>query len=173
MRAWAPVLLFSAACGPAAEPALDPEPTAGPRSAPVDLSAFAASAPLFPGEGAPIVPCGVGGVILEADALEVRTALCDPADVELPLPAFQGRTRLLGTLTHDALIADGGVGHVALTLDGAAIWEHEVPIPSAAAYVPIDVALPGDVGPHALLGLHVHNHGANAWRVHGLVLASP
>lgn len=129
------------------------------------------SSPPFPAEGPAIVGCGPGGVIVEQDTVEVRTAYCDPADLEMELPVDVPRGAVLGlTITHDVLIADGGEAHLAVLIDDDVVWENHTPLPAAAAYLHDDVTLDRRFAAGARLRLHVHNHGSNTYTLHGLTL---
>jgi hypothetical protein len=68
--------------------------------------------------------------------------------------------------THSALAArTPGEAHVRIDLDGDVLLDRAVPIPSPDA-IDLDTVTPTrDHAAGALLRVHLHNHGANNWRV--------
>lgn len=60
--------------------------------------------------------------------------------------------------------------HAALLLDDEVLWQRDVPIPSPADLYDVTVPLPRELPPGAEVGLHLHNHGANQWRVQPLLI---
>ena len=60
--------------------------------------------------------------------------------------------------------------HVALLLDGELLWQRDVPIPNPADLYDTTVTVPREVQAGSRLVLHLHNHGANQWRVQPLLV---
>ena len=61
-------------------------------------------------------------------------------------------------------------GHMAVSIDGAVVWEEHVEIPSAASVYTERVLLNQSFRRGSELVLHLHNHGTNEWRVTGIEL---
>jgi hypothetical protein len=53
--------------------------------------------------------------------------------------------------------------HVALSLDGAIIWEEDIDIPSGAAIFDTRFVAPSDAPAGSKVEYHLHNHGFNTW----------
>jgi len=68
---------------------------------------------------------------------------------------------VIGTL--DA--SEPALAHLAVWLEDSVLWETEVPIPAASEMYEVELPLPHAASPGALLGLHLHNHGFNSWRL--------
>lgn len=156
------LLLLSALLGGACAP----EPPAGP----VDLALAeawalvpAADDPFGPPEG---VVCSPRGVVVETGVIEIQTDLCPWATLRQPLQADAAAGDALELFAfHGPLAApEPAAGVMALTLGGEPIWSVEVPIPwPDGVYLETWTAEePWAAGEELLL--HVHNHGANAWR---------
>jgi hypothetical protein len=130
--------------------------------------------PLVDVEGPAIVACGQGGLLSEGTSLEIRTAWCDPADVMAPLPAdVVAGARLDLTLVHSALVADGGQAHFAVFVGDELVWEQHTPLPAPAAFLAPRVALRHAHAAGEPVVVHVHNHGSNAYTIHGLRFLPP
>lgn len=102
------------------------------------------------------------------EVLDVDTADCPYLAASQPslAPVFPG-DRLSILAWHQALASTepDAEGHMALVVDGALIWEIAVPIPgSADIYEPV-VEMDSEVPEGAQVAVHVHNHGANTWRL--------
>lgn len=125
-------------------------------------------------EGPSLVACGQGGLLPEGDSLEIRTAWCDPADVTAPLPVdVTAGTRLDLTLSHSALVADGGEAHFAVLVGDELVWEARTTLPAPAAFLAPRVALQRAHVAGEPVVVHVHNHGSNAYAIHGLRFLPP
>ena len=117
------------------------------------------------------VDCEQGtGWLVEDDALEVRTEFCNYLSISqnslLDLPAG---TELEFALSHSALNFDApALGHFAISVAGTTIWEVSVDIPSDSNIIKPTITLPIDVERGDPIGVHLHNHGDNAWTVHSL-----
>jgi hypothetical protein len=107
-------------------------------------------------------------------SLEIRTAWCDPADVTAPLPVdVTAGTRLDLTLSHSALVADGGEAHFAVFVGDELVWEARTTLPAPAAFLAPRVALQRAHVAGEPVVVHVHNHGSNAYAIHGLRFLPP
>ncbi len=102
------------------------------------------------------------------EVLDVDTADCPYLAASQPsLAPIQAGDRLSVLAWHQALASTepDAAGHMALVVDGALIWEITVPIPgSADIYEPV-VEMDSEVPEGAQVAVHVHNHGANTWRL--------
>ncbi|MCB9680828.1 MAG: hypothetical protein H6733_05085 [Alphaproteobacteria bacterium] len=103
----------------------------------------------------------------EDGALEVQTGACPYLYVvQADVADLQPGDRLVGAVWHaDLDAASPAQGHVALLVGDRVVWERTVDIPGAAAAYDVDVVLPDDLPTGAPLGVHLHNHGYNAWKV--------
>lgn len=130
--------------------------------------------PFAGAEGAAIVDCGPGGVLAEGRSLEIRTGACDPADVATTLPAaVPAGTVFEATLSHAALVADGGEAHFAVVVGDEVVWEQRTNLPAPAAFLAPRATLARAHAAGERVVVHVHNHGTNVYSVHGLRLSSP
>lgn len=134
--------------------------------------------PFVDDEGPAVVPCAAGGVIHEDAHVEIRTEWCDPADLALPLEHdVPAGTLMVVELSHAALFADGGEVHLAVVVgDGAQreiVFHRAQALPVAPAYVHERVPLTRDHVAGERVVVHVHNHGSNAYTLHGLRFTSP
>jgi hypothetical protein len=104
---------------------------------------------------------------VEEGLLEVDTGLCGYLTVGQPIghPLNAGDV-LTATLVHDALVApEPAEAHVAVGLDGRLLWEATVAIPSSATVRGLELVVDERTPAGAELTLHLHNHGANNWRM--------
>jgi hypothetical protein len=117
------------------------------------------------------LPCTPPAFVLEQDpagssTLEVRTDVCNFLTLQQParVPIRRGDTlRLL--LWHNTLASlESAQAYAAVSIAGAIVWSVDVAIPSAAvSYTPTWRASK-NIPEGSLVLLHIHNHGANAWR---------
>lgn len=117
------------------------------------------------------VECERGtGWLVEEDALEIRTDSCNYASLTqeslLNIPA--GTTLELALSHSDLIFGDAAEAHVALTIAGVTVWEQAIAIPSDSAVIREDLVLDFDIAQRDSIELHLHNHGSNAWTIHGL-----
>lgn len=102
------------------------------------------------------------------EVLDVDTADCPYLSAGQPslAPILPG-DRLSILAWHQALASTEpeAEGHMALIVDSVLIWEVYVPIPASAdIYQPV-VEMDSEVPEGAQVAVHVHNHGANTWRL--------
>ena len=113
------------------------------------------------------IDCSVTSFRIESEQLEVETDLCNYAFVEFDL--LQNVPK--GTpadllLLHTGLWApEPASAHTALLIDGVIFWEQEVSIPASAEFFFYEGEFPIDASEGSSVQLHVHNHGANDWRL--------
>jgi len=110
----------------------------------------------------------------EYEGLEIDTTGCNYLSLTQPLVLALTKGEPLSLLAwHQTLIADEGddsetgetiTGHMALLIDGAMVWEIEVPIPADAGLYEVTVEAPADAPQGAPTILHLHNHGYNTWQ---------
>ena len=111
--------------------------------------------------------CALGSPRIEDGTLEFETDDCLLFWVGVPLTgAVRAGERLRLVRTHSALVSrTPGDAHVRVDLDGDVLLDRTVPIPSSDA-IDVDSVSPArDHAAGALLRVHLHNHGANNWRV--------
>ena len=139
-------------------------------SALVELDGFetveAIADPLADHRPAQIVcPPAAWGV--EDGALEVQTGVCNylalsqATEVDLAL----GDALTVDLWHGDLDAAEPARAHFAVLLDGVVIAEYAVAIPSEAAAIQLRWRADAPVPAGAELGLHLHNHGYNAWSI--------
>lgn len=113
------------------------------------------------------VNCPPGAWGPEGGGFEIQTGACAYAafDQVLPEGLREGDT-LEVVLWHDFLdAAELATGHVAVWVGDVVVWQREVGIPSPSATLVGEAVLPFTPPPGTRLGLHLHNHGFNSWRL--------
>jgi hypothetical protein len=111
--------------------------------------------------------CALGTPRVEDETLELETDDCLLHWVGVPLTdAVKAGERLRLVRTHSALAARVPAdAHLRIDLEGDVILERTIPIPSADA-IDVDTVTPTrDHAAGSLLRVHLHNHGANNWRL--------
>lgn len=129
----------------------------------------------FPSHRPDEVDCEQGSVLLDPDFLDVSTESCNYILVTQPLRRALHAGEVLEIESgHLILFNPGGdaIGHMALAIDGRLVWEREVLIPAAARVYYDSITIDRDIPAGAQLTLHLHNHGANEWRLYD-VRSSP
>ncbi|MEZ4436231.1 MAG: hypothetical protein R3F65_27860 [bacterium] len=113
------------------------------------------------------VSCPAHGYRPEVTLFEVQTDVCRYATFAQAVPvALRAGDVLRTTVWHLNLWAgEPAEAHLALRIGDVALWEVFVAIPSREAAYPIEVALPVDVAAGTPLYFHLHNHGANSYRL--------
>lgn len=167
------LLLLTLACEESAGPA-EPQDTRAETVLELDPEALVHNALWTPRETRLLddfnAPCPPEGTTLELD-----TDLCSGAELTQPAlrDAAAGDTLRL-VLWHLALVsADGPAeAHVALYLDTTRLWEERIAIPSDAQTYEHLIPAPVDITTDTAITLHLHNHGANAWRFGSLDVVS-
>lgn len=152
----------------------EPADTQPPEPAPlIDVAAWAftsaASDPL-PDHRPAVVDCGEASWGEELGGIEVDTTLCNYFSVSQPLlmAARQGEPLQL-LVWHQNLFAEvAAEAHVAVLIDGAALWERALPLPADAAAYDEVIPAPADLAAGAAVTFHVHNHGSNTYNFNQL-----
>jgi predicted CxxxxCH...CXXCH cytochrome family protein len=110
------------------------------------------------------------GWMVEGDLLEIRTQFCNYASLsQQSLLDLAVGTELEFSFSHSALNFNApSEAHVAISIEGQLLWEDTIPIPSPNALIIETLTLPFAVVRGDSIEIHIHNHGDNAWTVHGL-----
>lgn len=113
------------------------------------------------------VDCPVAAWGPEGGGFEIQTGVCNYAAFDQALPiAINEGDALQIILWHDFLdAAEPATAHVAVWLDTTVVWETEVSIPGFSKSFDVIVPIDWTPSPDARLGVHLHNHGFNSWRV--------
>ncbi|MEZ4382170.1 MAG: hypothetical protein R3A79_12540 [Nannocystaceae bacterium] len=181
--AWALVAL---ACAPLLACDVDPEPRPGegdtaasvdtprtwaPLTAPAAWVPVAAAEDPFADERPAALRCEVEeGWRREDEGVEIDTGACDYLALRQPLPRAlaAGEPLRISAWWQNLIASEPAEGHIAVAVDGVVIWEERVAIPGPADARDLVVTAPEDAPAGAPITLHLHNHGANTWRFHGL-----
>lgn len=124
----------------------------------------------YPAHRDPAATCDAGWYE-EFGVFEIDTTLCrygsfsQPAAVDVP----KGTT-LEVVFTHDDLLSETpAVAHLAISIPERVLWEAEIEIPKPYGLVNADgIELP-ELAMGTPIGLHIHNHGYNAYRLVSLI----
>ena len=114
------------------------------------------------------VTCPESGWRLEdEDVLEVSTGTCDYFTAsQLTGHALEPGDEVHIELWHLTLTApEPSQGHVAVMLGERVLWEQHVQIPNAGGVYGLDWRADQHIPAGTRLLLHLHNHGANSWRL--------
>ncbi len=133
---------------------------------PADWRPSATDDPLF-AERPAQVDCPAAAWGPELGGLEIQTGSCNYFFATQPsLAAIEAGDALEFVVFHDRLdAAEPSEGHVAIILDDEVVWDAHVEIPSAANVLEARVIAERDWPAGTTVGLHLHNHGYNAWTV--------
>jgi hypothetical protein len=103
----------------------------------------------------------------ELGGLEIQTGTCNYFFATQPgLVAIEQGDAIDVVVFHERLdAAEPAEGHVAILVDDELVWEAHVEIPSEANVLEARVIAPRAWPAGATVGLHLHNHGYNAWTV--------
>ncbi len=115
----------------------------------------------------PDVDCPIHGAKAEDGIFEVETDICHYGTFAHPIAAdLRAGDTIEATVWHLQLWAEQRAeGHVALMLGDRLLWEDRIPIPGREAVYPVEVTLEEEAPAGTPLYFHVHNHGANSWRL--------
>ena len=113
------------------------------------------------------VECGPTSIQIESQQLEVETDLCNYALIDFSLLQDVPKGTMADfLLLHTGLWAEEpATAHAALLINGVPFWETEESIPASAEFFFYEGPLPVDAKEGDTIQLHVHNHGANDWRL--------
>jgi hypothetical protein len=128
--------------------------------APAELDPLAQHRPVDDG-------CPEGSWGPEGDALEVETGLCHYAWLEQVSPEDVPTGAVLAAdLWHTGLdAAEPAEAHVAVLLGDRVVWEAWAAIPQDPTLWDVRVLLDEPLLAGEPVGLHLHNHGDNAWKL--------
>ena len=113
------------------------------------------------------INCSISAFRVESEQLEIDTDLCNYAFIEFAalqnIP--QGAPAEL-LLLHTGLWApEAAEAHIALLLKDQVFWEITLPIPASAEFFFYEGNFPIPIQRNDPIYLHIHNHGANDWRL--------
>ena len=113
------------------------------------------------------IECSIASFRMESEQLEIETDLCNYAFVEFELQQNVKKGMPADfLLLHTGLWApEPATAHAALLIDGTIFWEQEVPVPASAEFFFHEGEIPVDAPKGSPVQLHIHNHGANDWRL--------
>lgn len=104
--------------------------------------------------------------------LDVDTGACRYLALEQPAQfGLRSGSTLRIRVAHLQLYdpeAHGSVAHVAIALGGTIAWERTIPIPSPARAYDDHIVLSEELRAGDPIHLHLHNHGANEWKIFSL-----
>ncbi len=103
---------------------------------------------------------------IEGQVLEVQSGACRHGWFVQEAGSLRAGDVLEVELWHTGLdAAEEAQAHAALVLGGEVLWEAFVDIPDDPRVWSLTLDLPSDVPEGELLGLHLHNHGDNVWKL--------
>lgn len=111
--------------------------------------------------------CPESGVYVEGGTIEVNTEKCTYAWLQQPTLVDLAPDDVVEIVFwHSALLADApAYGHLAITLGEQLVHERWVDIPADAMAYTDRIVTPPAAPAGTMIGLHLHNHGANTWNV--------
>jgi len=118
--------------------------------------------------------CPSGSWSVEGEVLEVESGPCHYAWFLQPLSsALAAGDVLRFDLWHTGLDApELGEAHAALLVGPKLVWEGTAPIPDEPRLWSAEVILDEPVPHGEFIGLHLHNHGDNVWKLGPVVVLS-
>ena len=118
------------------------------------------------------VDCGLAGIFLEGDELDIDTNFCNYAMIEQPglVEVKEGATITLSMRHFDLTAAEPATAHVALLLGETIAWERTLVIPGPAEVITLDIDAPIDHPLGAPVRFHLHNHGQNTWTLSSITV---
>lgn len=118
------------------------------------------------------VDCGLGGLFVEGEELEIDTNFCNYGMLEQPglakIPA--GATLTLAMRHFDLTAPEPATAHVALLLGDVIAWERTLIIPGPAEVITVDFEAPMAFPKGGPIRFHLHNHGQNTWILTGVTV---
>jgi len=111
--------------------------------------------------------CDSRGIKFEEGVLEIDTGLCSFYTGEQPLmTGIREGDTVSYLIYHSALAStDPALGYVALQIGETIVFEREVPIPFSSQVYADTITADFEVPSATPVYFHVHNHGANSWRM--------
>jgi hypothetical protein len=118
------------------------------------------------------VDCGIAGIFLEGEELDIDTNFCNYAMIEQPglVEVKEGATITLSMRHFDLTAAEPATAHVALLLGETIAWERTLVIPGPAEVITVDFDAPVDHPLGAPVRFHLHNHGQNSWTLSSIMV---
>lgn len=112
------------------------------------------------------------GYFVEDGILEIDTGRCNYLAASQPLGHDLSRKdTLVLTIYHDHLFsADGGFGHLALSIADDILWQIDIPIPSESRLFTEHISVSRFYERGRPIAFHLHNHGLNHWRLVSLIV---
>ncbi len=112
-------------------------------------------------------PCGAAGIQIESGVLEVQTDACPWVTLGQPSLGELAAGDTLSLLAwHGTLAApEPAQGHMSLWVGEEEIWRIEPAIPSEGVIYEESLRVQSPAPEGTMVRLHVHNHGANSWRL--------
>ena len=125
------------------------------------------STDMFPTHQPEEVACPANGFRVEVNQLEIQTDICNYAVVEwVTQHDVPAKTTLEALVLHTGLWAlEEGNAHFALSIDGELFWEESPSIPSDTEFFFYEIEWPTAIPAGTIVQLHLHNHGANDWKL--------
>jgi hypothetical protein len=117
------------------------------------------------------IDCDRGeGWLVEEDSIEIRTDSCNYLSLtQESLINIPAGNRIEFSLSHsDLIFREAATAHVALSIAGVVVWDREIDIPSESAIIREEFVLDFDIAQRDAVEFHLHNHGSNAWTLHGI-----
>lgn len=146
-------------------------PTTGgeviPLLRPFELAPVPAGADPLASHQPAVIACPAATWGPEGGGFEIQTGACNYATFDQSLPvAIEAGDEVAISIWHDFLDApEPSTAHVAVLLGDQVIWETTLAIPAPSAAFDVVVPIASAPAPDARLGVHLHNHGFNSWRI--------
>ena len=123
----------------------------------------------------PEAECNPLGVSVEGGGLEVQTDGCVFVTMTQPAQYKAKQRHQLDILTyHSALFSDpDSLGYMAVAIGEDIVWEQTVPIPGDADVYSVTLESFPALSVGTPVYFHVHNHGANSWKLAHIRLVAP
>ncbi len=111
--------------------------------------------------------CPPSAIRLELEQLEVQLGICNYAHIIFDVNQdLKAGTAVELLILHTGLwAAEAGRGHAAWSIGSDILWEEEPAIPAQAEFFFSEHTLSRDVSIGEQIHFHLHNHGANDWKV--------
>ena len=103
----------------------------------------------------------------EGGGFEIQTGACNYGAFDQPLSMqIEAGDALHIIVWHDTLdFPEPATAHIAVWIGRTVLWEAEVAIPASSGTFEVSVPIQDAPLPEDRLGLHLHNHGYNSWRL--------
>lgn len=113
------------------------------------------------------IECAVSAFTIEIEQLEIQTDYCNYAAIEFETQKeIKAGTVLEALVLHTGLWAlEEAEAHFAFYIDEELFWEEFSPIPADTEFFFHEAAVQRDIPQGASVYFHLHNHGANNWKL--------